>query len=161
MEREDSDVVALVREKTAELAQAHRAAWQGLRDAKVAAVSLSPTPSADGTPHGDAESNGVPTGAEPSPERPAHLPPDPHTEPKAPLEPATLGQRGALRILLDNAKWSDERRAAHLREQFDCERIEDLSGVQAAEWLLELQRAAREEADQQRQHASRNGAGKR
>jgi hypothetical protein len=39
LEREDADVLAIVKEKTAELAEAHRSAWQILRDAKVSAVN--------------------------------------------------------------------------------------------------------------------------
>ena len=41
IEREDSDVLAVVKEKSIELAQAHRVAWQTLRDAKVSAAGKS------------------------------------------------------------------------------------------------------------------------
>lgn len=159
LERDDADVVAVVREKTQELAQAHRAAWQGLRDANVAAAKVTAAShSPNGSPPGHPASDDAPSSAGPAPERPSHLPLDPHTQPVAPLEPATPGQRGALHVLLGQVKWSEEKIAAHLREQFGCERIEELNGVQAAEWLLELQRDARVAAQEQHQHASRNGA---
>jgi hypothetical protein len=159
LEREDSDVLALVQEKTKELAQAHQLAWQGLHEAKlheakvplmqsVEAENVAPasTPASEEKKNAETDSpttNSVDLAA-------SHLPPDEWTQPKAPLEPATLGQRGALKVMLQQAKWTDENIAAHLHTQFDCERIEDLNAAQAAEWLLELQRTARLQAQQQR-----------
>jgi len=197
LERHDTDVPALVQEKTKELAQAHQLAWQGLHEAKVATVQPHPTPNP--TPHlidspasaensnplssrrADSESKHEVVSSEstaqdassnnenprenshdlPASHSSSHLPPDEWLQPKAPLEPVTLGQRGALRIMLQQARWTNEDIAAHLHTQFSCERIEELNGAQAAEWLLELQRAARLQAEQQRlsgSNHSRNGA---
>lgn len=228
LEREDSDVVAVVKEKTAELAQAHYAAWRELRDAKVAAqakptaqdrptMQAKPTslitdraavsqeatasqgsestcgnqadsakesplsePEADsliakeikadeakpayGQAEGQkaADEKRVPKGVIDEPQgnallRPAEGVAPPLPSPPAPLEPATPGQYYALRLLLGQAGWHGEAITDHLLTQFGCERLEDLSGVQAAQWLLELQRSARANAQQQRQIASRNG----
>lgn len=173
LEREDTDVLAVVREKTAELAQAHRLAWQGLHEAKVSAsppvpippspieTSINERPAEDKETATEAETTpGAATGDESSiPEaRASHIPPDVWIEPVAPLQPATIGQRGALRVMLAQAGWSEQRITTHLRTEFDCEKLEELTGAQAAAWLLELQRTARQEAEQQRSHASRNGA---
>src|SRR5687767_1431777 len=68
LEREDSDVLALVQEKTKELAKAHQLAWQGLHKEKVSSVPGLPISSiltvADSQPslhqelvEGDANSN--------------------------------------------------------------------------------------------------------
>jgi hypothetical protein len=180
LEREDTDVLALVQEKTRELAQAHQLAWQGLHEAKtgtmqsVEAENVAPAstlvPSeekrdtktdsqwdveADSqTANSTDLTHSVDLAA-------SHLPPDEWTKPKAPLEPATQGQRGALRVMLQQARWTDEDITDHLHTQFGCERIEDLNAAQAAEWLLELQRTARLQVEQQRlqdTNHSRNGA---
>ena len=210
LERDDTGLLALVQEKTAELAQAHRLAWQGLHDAKVSsapspvsspvqpvasqhAVASQPVASqqVDSQPanvqdgklqespeveppekesldapeiavetvvesHPITEPEKVTTmenGALASPPLPAEW-----IEPTAPLEPAMQGQRNALRVLLDQAQWQKERIAAHLLAQFGCENIEELTAAQAAEWLLQLQRAARVTNEQQRLQTSRNGA---
>lgn len=180
LEREDSDVLALVQEKAKELAKAHQLAWQGLHKEKVSGVPISSiltVPNSEPSLHqelvkGGANSN-APVEVEATPqatvsiESTAHdsnsadLPPDEWLKPKAPLEPATLGQRDALRVMLQQARWTQEHVATHLQTQFECERIEDLTAGQAANWLLELQRAARLEAQRQRLEGSihsRNGA---
>lgn len=165
LEREDSDVVAVVREKTAELAEAHHAAWQTLRDAKVAAAKarheVTETNPQEAMPSQETllSPASQPTRADEQDESvsPSHLPSEEAVKPKGPLEPATPGQRSALRALLGQAGWNAGRIAAHLQTEFDCEHLEDLNGVQAAQWLLELQRAARIAAQQQRQNASLNG----
>ncbi len=191
LEREDSDVLALVQEKTKELAQAHQLAWQGLHEAKIVTMRSGDMRSAEAesapsasTPASSEEKREAETHSQRGAEMDSptvrstdltnstalahsadlaasHLPPDEWTQPRAPLEPATRGQRGALRVMLQQAKWTEEDIAAHLHTQFGCERIEDLNAAQAAEWLLELQRAARLHAQQQRledANHSRNGA---
>jgi hypothetical protein len=63
--------------------------------------------------------------------------------------------------MLQQAKWPEQKITAHLHTQFGCEQIEELNAAQAAEWLLELQRATRLQAEQQRLQGashSRNGA---
>lgn len=151
LEREDADVVAVVREKTAELAQAHRAAWQTLRDAKVAA--------AKGVSQEAAASPGEPEALS-TPDLPAQAPSVVvDSPPPAPIERVKPGQVAALCLLLRQTGWSDERRITYLRETFSCESVNDLNAEQARGWLLELQRAERE-ADQQRrlEKAQRNGS---
>jgi hypothetical protein len=168
LEREDSDVLALVQEKTTELAQAHQLAWQGLHKAKTATMHSVDIKSVEAenvapasTPASSEEKREAETDSQRDVEEDSqttnstdlaasHLPPDEWAQPKAPLEPATLGQRGALRVMLQQARWTDERITAHLHTQFGCEQIEDLNATQTAEWLLELQRTARLQAEQQR-----------
>lgn len=218
LEREDSDLLAVVQEKTAELAQAHRLAWQGLHDAKVAASQHDcpapiQTPQAqnsaeqlnneqleDGqfedrqtqevSPLGGELSDGLsspqllceentlegnipkPVGTNPENEASfTPLAPDEWTTSiasleTAPLEPATDGQLRALRVLLSQSGWQQERITAHLQTQFSGTNLDDLTASQANEWLLELQRASRVANEQQRLPAanqaanqmSRNGA---
>jgi len=162
LEREDVDVLAIVKEKAGELAQAHRTAWQTLRDAKVSAVN------------------------EPAPEKPDPVmesPPSniettkimaqtmekPLTEPSQTSEVSpelpvsapriTPGQLAALLLLLTEARWSEQRRHDYLRQRFSRDSVDELSAEQAKEWLLELQRAEREAAQQRRlENAHRNGS---
>lgn len=158
LEREDTDVLQVVKQKTQELAQAHRLAWQGLRDARVSAArGTLEELQTDGEPQ-----NGNRKGSSPLASSPVHMPTDTLVEPVAPLEPATPGQRGALRVLLDQAGWKEEIIPAHLREQFGCETMDDLQAVLAAQWLLELQRAARVAAQHEKTslNGARNGTGK-
>jgi hypothetical protein len=171
LEREDTDVLALVQEKTRELALAHQLAWQGLHEAKtgtmqsvdirsVEAESANPASSEENIEAG-MDSQTTSQTADSADLAASHLPPDEWTQPKAPLEPATVGQRGALKVMLQQAKWTKDDVADHLHTQFGCEQIEELNAAQAAEWLLELQRAARLQAEQQRLEGanhSRNGA---
>lgn len=173
LEREDSHVLALVQEKTKELAQAHQLAWQGLHEAKTGtmrpvdmqSVEAKNAPPASSEEKKDVEADSPTINSADLTKSvdlvASHLPPDEWTQPKAPLEPATLGQRGALRVMLKQARWKEQHIMLHLQRQFDCERIEDLNAAQAAEWLLELQRTARLQAEQQRLNGSnhsRNGA---
>jgi hypothetical protein len=74
-----------------------------------------------------------------------------------PLEPATPGQLSALRLLLRQDNWDEQRITARLQTEFECEHLEELTGVQVTQWLLEMQRAARLNAQQQRLNGSRNG----
>jgi hypothetical protein len=61
-------------------------------------------------------------------------------------------------LLLTEARWSQERRRDYLKENFFCDSVDDLSAEQARTWLLELQRAEREAAQQRRlANTHRNG----
>jgi hypothetical protein len=166
LEREDTDVLAVIREKTAELAQAHRMAWQGLRDARVngkatgsgAATTVetaNTTEPLDQTDDGEAAmfnaSVTTPTAPEESMERVQKeaAPPEPPT-PQPLEEPAKPGQHEALRLFCQQAGWDEAQQAAHLRQQFACDTLEGLSQAQATEWLLALQRAARQKAQDEK-----------
>lgn len=157
LEREDANLIAVVREKTAELAQAHRTAWQGLRDAKIAGA---------GEPQEVQEQPEERVPMQTEPEKPHSDPAIPAADDPAPTavpaESIRPGQVAAILLLLTEARWSEERRTAYLRETFSCDSVENLSAEQARQWLLELQRAEREAdkvASQQRRLAAahRNG----
>ena len=76
----------------------------------------------------------------------------------APAPRLTPGQLAALLLLLTEARWSEQRRRDYLRERFSRDSVDELSAEQAKEWLLELQRAEREAAQQRRlENAHRNG----
>lgn len=162
LEREDTDVVTVVREKTKELAQAHRAVWQTLHDAKVATVRetaperpetvLGPHSAKAETANSSTQTTEPPS-SQPSPgmEVPPTL--------SAPVPAISPGQIAALLLLLAEARWSEQRRRDYLRERFSCDRVDELNAEQAKEWLLELQRAEREASQQHRlENAHRNGS---
>lgn len=150
IEREDADVLAIVKEKTVELAQAHRAAWQTLRDAKVSVLKET-TPERPETSIAPAQ-----TTESPPPEPPQTME-APASSP-APAPRLSPGQLAALLLLLTEARWSEQRRRDYLRERFSRDSVDELSAEQAKEWLLELQRAEREAAQQRRlENAHRNG----
>lgn len=151
LEREDGDVQAVVRERAAELAQAHQAAWQTLRDAKVATAAqeqVAEQPAADTIESAVAVAT---PGSEPTAITNETL------DLTVPL--IAPGQVTALRLLLDQAQWSAQGRQDYLRDRCACESIEDLTAAQAAQWLLDLQRAARI-TNQEQRSASLNGVRK-
>lgn len=149
LEREDADLVALVREKTQELAQAHRAAWQGLRDAKVAGAGQ--PQEVPEQPEENAPIRAEPKEAHSAPPLPASDDPAPIAVPAERIRP---GQVAAILLLLTEARWSEQRRHGYLREKYSCNSIDELNVEQAKQWLLELQRAERERSEERRLHAA-------
>ena len=148
LEREDSDVLRLVSEKSGELAQAHQTAWQTLRDAKVAAAAPV-VPVAE--PNAAVETATMPaTEVAPAIVEAVSNPAAAEIASDEIAPPIAAAQAAALSLLLNQAGWSDEQRQAHLRERFGCGSIEGLTAPQAAQWLLEMQRASRVAAQQQR-----------
>jgi hypothetical protein len=159
LEREDADVLAVVKEKTVELAQAHLAAWQTLRDAKLSGVNETapekPEPKSESSTTTEKTQQTVVAS-----EQPPEMLASPESSSPAPR--ITPGQLAALILFLTEAKWSEERRRGYLRGKFSCNSVDELSAEQAKAWLLELQRAEREAAQtasQQRrlENAHRNG----
>lgn len=152
LEREDTDVLAVVSEKTAEVEAAHRLAWQGIHHAKVNGQTVNDQAESCETkqPVGVAVETGVESpSANPSPEGKTS---EDETEV---YEPATIGQCSALNALLAHLGWSDEQREEQLNSQFDCTSLEELTCRQASQWLLELQRGEREKAAQRRLQAAK------
>ena len=172
LEREDSDLLHVVREKTMELAQAHQAAWQTLRDAKVSALqeqtkAVPETPTAEEVTGMKAEPEeaeqekagsrsmqpaispmvSVPStqlADEPSQLLGQQLPEQQLlAQSMSPVERISPAQLAALLLLLTEAGWSEDRRQDYLRKQCSCCSVDDLTAPQAAQWLLELQRAER------------------
>ena len=174
IEREDTDVLAVVKEKTVELAQAHHAAWQTLHDAKVSTAKSSTAQEempekpkkVPESPIAQMKTVSAPAEtADPPPPEPIHESPQELSQTKespvissVPASPITPGQLAALLLLLTEARWSEQRRCDYLHERFSCEGVDDLSAEQAKEWLLALQRAEREAAQQRRlENSHRNG----
>ena len=165
LEREDTDVLAVVREKTEEVAAAHRLAWEGVHGAKTQGVKTQGdratiTRKAKSPPSQDVEEapaiealgcSGAVLTIEPSPDSVAL------SEPELSV-PTTPGQQAALSALLAHIGWSDEQTAEQLNAKFNVQSLSGLSCQQAASWLLELQRTEREKAAQRRlQTAQLNG----
>lgn len=124
LEREDTDVLAIIQEKSVEVAAAHALAWQELRGAKKRD-----------------RSNGVPVtvpngGKTPSKET------APDEQAESPC--ATSAQLSALRALLPT-EWDEEALRQQLSIRYGHTQLEQLSTRQAAQWLLELQRRRRDE----------------
>lgn len=160
IEREDADVLTVVKEKTLELAQAHRTAWQTLHDAKVSAVTqreLQKPETMPAMPHPNVETTQDAAQALETPSESSQT--SEVLSGSMVSSPRIMpGQLAALLLLLTEGKWSEERRRDYLRERFSCDHVDDLSADQAREWLLELQRAEREAAQQRRlENAQRNG----
>jgi len=150
LEREDLDVLQVVREKAAEVALAHQTAWQRIRDAKVEGVRVENI---------KAEAVQTPPQTTPTSETAsqsaAELAPDASSTAD---EAATVGQQAALRTILSHIGWSEEQVRDYFATHFssasiECTSIEQLTQRQASLWLLELQRNERERA-QQRRHTA-------
>jgi hypothetical protein len=133
LEREDSDVMQVVREKAAEVARAHQAAWKSIRDEQVASMNGRHTDTA--SPQG------------------AQVLADEAEEIKA--EPATPTQVKAIEALVRASLLSEDEFEALLRERFGCSQAADLSRPRAGSLLIELQRNQRERLFQQREERGR------
>ena len=121
LEREDSDAMRVVREKAAEVARAHQAAWKSIRGEAVAYRSEAPE--------------------ETAPPHDAQVLAD---EEEAEAEPATGTQIKAIDALVRASPLGEDELEALLRERFDCSKTSELSRPQAGSLLVELQRNERE-----------------
>lgn len=139
LEREDTDVLAIIQEKSIEAAKAHALVWQELREAKKRDHQ-------NGVPASNPTSN--PNGGKTSSKET-----DPEEEQTA-SSSATTAQLSALRALLP-ADWKEEALCQQLSIRYGHTRLEQLSTRQAAQWLLELQRKRRDEV-QNRVQAQKN-----
>lgn len=121
LEREDNDVMQVVREKAAEVARAHQAAWKSIRDEQVASINEAPNETA----------------------------PPPHTqvvadEAESEVELATGTQIKAIDALVRASPLSEHEFEALLHERFSCSHVSELSRPQAGGLLVEMQRNERE-----------------
>ena len=117
LEREDSDVMQVVREKATEVARAHQVAWKSIRDEQAASTSGAP--------------------GETAPTQDTRVLADED-------EPATGTQIKAIGALARASLLSEDEFEALLQERFGCSRMSDLSRPQAGSLLVELQRNERE-----------------
>ena len=146
LEREDTNVLAIVQAKAQEVARAHQSAWERIRDAKTEKTQ-SREEEAEASQH-----SGDPEAAPPLVIAPSS------TLSSGEDETATAGQQSALQSLLSHIGWNEEQIMQHLTTHFACSSIDYLTQRQAAQWLLDLQRSEREKAQQRRsQVAQLNG----
>jgi hypothetical protein len=145
LERQDTDVLHVIQEKAEEVARAHQAAWQRIHDVKVEgnAENRQKSPASD-PPSAGATAPGA---GEAALEAQA-------AASTAADEVATAGQQAALRALLTHTGVSDEQVREKLQADFSCSGIEELTRQQASQWLLQLQRREREQAQQRRLQAA-------
>lgn len=171
LERDDTDVLAIVAEKSVEVAAAHALAWQELHGqepqgqkprggkppSRVNAQSHSqPRSSCNGHAHsGEVASETEPSEAE-TPRSCASMEDSASEEQEPPAPRLTGAQLAAIRALLP-AQWSGEQLSHQLSLRYNCTRLEHLSTRQAASLLLELQRTQRE-ATQARVHNHKDPA---
>ena len=125
LERGENDLLTVAREKAGEVIAAHGIMWARVRgettDEKNARMSSTPTEEAE-----------VPTAAEGD-----DAPPGVHQL------LLSGGQLAAIEALLVQAGWSQTQVEDHLLEEFGKSELSELSGSQATQLLLELQREER------------------
>ena len=129
LESEDTDLLHFARDKASEVAAVHGIAWkqmQGNTQAKTA--TRTKVKSSDET---DSKTEIASQKAETK------------IEELAPQSPITDGQLTALEALTDQADWSKEQTQETLSDRFNKAELSELSTAQAAQLLLELQRAER------------------
>ena len=160
LEREDTDVLELVREKAGEVARAHQAIWQKMRDEKAAHKR-----SASRNGHAAAKRSAVTAnGAKPYEDSPSiaqaidSLEADKRedeSEEETPHVPSSAAQRRALIALFNASPLTDDEFETLLRERFGWTTVDELSHPQASRLLVELQRKERERLARER--SERNG----
>ena len=129
LESEDTDLLSFARDKASEVATAHAIAWEQIRgDGAKETVARKKIKSS-----GEMEST------------PKLEPPkaEPKTKESVPETPITDGQLAALEALTAQANWSEEQTRETLQERFKKAELSELSMAQAAQLLLDLQRAER------------------
>lgn len=134
LEREDSDVMRLVRDKASEVARAHQIAWKSIRDEQVASRSevLEETASPQ-------DAQVLADGEDEEPE----------------VEPATETQIKAIEAVARASPLSDDEFEALLQERFGCSQVSELSRPQAGRLLVEMQRSERERLSRLRRENGR------
>ena len=129
LESEDTDLLHFARDKASEVAAVHGIAWKQMQgNAQAKTATRTKVKSSD---EPDSKPELAPQNAIPK------------TENSAPQSPITDGQLAALEALTDQADWSEEQTRETLRERFDKAELSELRTAQAAQLLLELQRAER------------------
>jgi hypothetical protein len=153
LEREDTDVLVVAREKSGEVAAAHRIAWEHIRDEKVSQSKVNLNKHSEkidsGTDGDEARLEAV--SSEPG-QAPTELPAESnvalemeeeHTASPVPNIPLTGGQLAAIEALLVQAGWSQSQIEDHLLDQFGKAELVELSTAEATQMLLQLQREER------------------
>ena len=129
LESEDTDLLKFARDKANEVAAVHSIAWkqmQGNVQAKSATrTKVKSSDETDSTPELDSQKA------------------TPVMEDSVPETPITDGQLAALEALTAQADWSEEQTRETLRERFEKDELSELTTAQAAQLLLDLQRAER------------------
>ena len=116
LERHETDVLQVVQEKAVEVAQAHQAAWQRIRDAKVESSQVenvkveAAQASCQTSPNSGAT---LPLDGEPSPAWSAHD--VSFAQDQTAMDTVvTEGQQAALRAILSHIGWSEEQMRDYL-----------------------------------------------
>ncbi len=129
LESEDNDLLSFARDKAGEIAAVHGIAWKQIQgEEKIENTAQKKTKSSEET---DSKPEMTPQKAESKDEE------------SLPESPLTDGQLAALEALTAQADWSGEQARETLGERFDKAELNELSTVQAAQLLLDLQRAER------------------
>ena len=128
LESEDTDLLHFARDKASEVAAVHGIAWKQMQgNIQSKSTTRTKTKSSDET---DSISEAVPRKVETAAEEVSET-------------PITGGQLTALEALTAQANWSEEQMRETLRERFDKAELSELTTAQAAQLLLDLQRAER------------------
>ena len=135
LERGDTDVLSVVRDKAPELVKAHQLAWAYVRGEAGAqeTSTLDSSVPASASIEESATDEGLET---------------------APDELLSGAQLNALEALFVQGGWSQSRVEEHLLDEFGKSELTELSSSEAAQLLLELQREARTKAQEARQARS-------
>ena len=129
LESEDTDLLKFARDKASEVAAVHGIAWKQMQStAQAKSATRTKVKSSDET---DSKPEIASQKAEPKVEE---------SRPEAPI---TDGQLAALEALTAQADWSKEQTRETLNDRFNKAELSELTTVQAAQLLLELQRAER------------------
>ena len=129
LESEDTDLFHFARDKANEVAAVHGIAWKQMQgNAQAKSATRTEVKSSDKT---DAKPEPVPQNVKPK------------SEESVSETTITDGQLSALEALTIQASWSQEQTREMLRERFSKAELSALSTAQAAQLLLDLQRAER------------------
>ena len=129
LESEDTDLLKFARDKASEIAAVHRIAWkQTQSNTQAKTATRTKTKSSD-------ETDSTPEIASQKSE--------PKVEESAPETSITDGQLAALEALTAQADWSKEQTRETLQERLGKSELNELTTAQAAQLLLDLQRAER------------------
>lgn len=129
LESEDTDLLSFARDKAGEIAAVHGIAWEQIRGEKAAKTATKKN--AESSEETDSKPEATPQKVEPTDEE------------SVPVTPLTEGQLAAIEALTAQADWSEEQTRETLRDRFGKAELNELSTVQAAQLLLDLQRAER------------------
>ena len=129
LESEDTDLLHFARDKASEVAAVHGIAWKQMQsNTQAKTATRTRVASFDET---DSKPEIASQKSKPKVEE---------TRPEAPI---THGQLAALEALTAQADWSKEQTQETINDRFNKAELSELSTAQAAQLLLELQRAER------------------